>query len=84
MTTGSVIIAIVAIVAFTVMRIVRYNTEHAHHRRHEGPVVDDAEKIALRREVEELRERIHVLERIATDGGEAKRIAAEIENLRDK
>lgn len=84
MTTGGVIIAIVAILAFTVMRIVKYNTGYSHRRRHDGPTVDDAEKIALRHEVEELRDRIHVLERIATDGGEAKRIASEIENLRNK
>lgn len=42
-----------------------------------------------RRELAELRERIKVLERIATDGNsldarETKRIAAEIEALRDK
>ncbi len=47
---------------------------------------DDPE---TRREVEELRERIKVLERIATDGNtldsvETKRIAAEIEALREK
>jgi hypothetical protein len=44
---------------------------------------------AEKREVEELRERIKVLERIATDGNsldasETKRIAAEIEALRDQ
>lgn len=47
---------------------------------------DDPE---TRREIEELRERIKVLERIATDGNsldarETKRIASEIEALRDK
>ena len=47
---------------------------------------DDAE---TRREIEELRERIKVLERIATDSNsldarKTKRIAAEIEALRDK
>ncbi|WP_379552040.1 hypothetical protein ACRAQ7_07945 [Erythrobacter sp. W53] len=44
---------------------------------------------AAKREVEELRERIKVLERIATDNNsidaqETKRIAAEIDALRDK
>ena len=33
--------------------------------------------------VAELRERIKVLERIATDGGDTKRLADEIEKLRD-
>lgn len=38
----------------------------------------------LEREIEELRERLQVLERIATDGREAKAIAEEIESLREK
>ena len=45
---------------------------------------DDSEKLALRREVEELRERVKVLERIAIDGRGARAIADEIESLRDK
>ena len=51
-----------------------------------GPTPREKE---LEGEVESLRERIQVLERIATDGNsldatETKRIAAEIEALRDK
>lgn len=38
----------------------------------------------LQREVEELRERVKVLERIATEDRETKRLSAEIESLRDK
>lgn len=45
---------------------------------------NDAENLRLKSEVEELRERLHVLERIATDGHEAKNLSAEIEQLRDK
>jgi hypothetical protein len=41
-------------------------------------------KPALEREVEELRERIKVLERIATEDTETKRLSTEIERLRDK
>ena len=37
----------------------------------------------LEREVEDLRERIHVLERIATEDTESKRLSAEIESLRE-
>ena len=37
----------------------------------------------LQREVEDLRERLHVLERIATEDTEAKRLSAEIESLRE-
>ena len=45
----------------------------------EKPMVPDE----VKREVEELRERIKVLERIATEGGETKRLADEIDKLRD-
>jgi hypothetical protein len=38
----------------------------------------------LEREVEELRERVKVLERIATDGRETRLLSDEIEKLRDK
>jgi uncharacterized protein YlxW (UPF0749 family) len=37
----------------------------------------------LQREIEELRERVKVLERIATDGNDTKRLSDEIEKLRD-
>jgi Mg2+/citrate symporter len=39
---------------------------------------------ALKREVEELRERVKVLERIATDGRDTRLLSDEIEKLRDK
>ena len=42
------------------------------------------EEPALRKEVEELRERIKVLERIATDERSPRAIAAEIDSLRDR
>lgn len=77
-------VVIVAILSFTAMKIVAYNTRY---RRDVAPrAAPDADE---RREVEELRERIKVLERIATDGntldaGETRRIAAEIEALREK
>ena len=38
----------------------------------------------LQKEVESLRERIHVLERIATDGRQTRNLADEIESLRDR
>ena len=41
-------------------------------------------ELELQREVEALRERIHVLERIATDERHSRSIAAEIESLRDR
>ncbi|HEY8605272.1 hypothetical protein [Tsuneonella suprasediminis] len=84
----SAAVAIVAIIAFSVMRIVRYNTEHRGHRDNPAPE-NDAEKAALRHEVENLRERVRVLERIATDANssnalDSRRVADEIEALRDR
>lgn len=38
----------------------------------------------LQRELEELRERVKVLERIATDGRDTRRLSDEIEKLRDE
>lgn len=45
---------------------------------------NDAEKLMLKNEVAELRERIQVLERIATDGRQVDKLSAEIDQLRDK
>ncbi len=79
-------VIVVAIVAFAAMKIVRYNTQgHGRHDAAPSAETSDAE----RREIEELRERIKVLERIATDGNtldtsETRRISAEIEALREK
>lgn len=52
-------------------------------------MADSGTDAETNKEIEDLRERIKVLERIATDGNsldaqETKRIAAEIEALRDK
>ena len=67
------------------------------HDRHLGVVRDDdgnpvfppqpgekAETPEMRREVEQLRERIKVLERIVTDDARPRSLANEIENLREK
>lgn len=48
------------------------------------PADDDGAKLALQTEVEELRERVKVLERIATDERHPRAIAEEIESLRDR
>ncbi len=55
----------------------------------DNPVFPPRDEAASRREIEELRERIKVLERIATDGNsldgsETRRISQEIEALRDR
>ena len=79
-------VIMVAILAFTEM-------QKAKHRARNGITLDwmGGEKPvapptnpALEREVEELRERIKVLERIATEERETKLLSAEIESLREK
>ena len=60
--------------------------ESGNESRTPPPVTDDGQ---ARREIEELRERIKVLERITTDTNmiearETQRIAKEIEQLRDR
>lgn len=63
----------------------------AKHRARHGITVDHngTEKLTqrheaeLKREIEELRERIKVLERIATDGRDTRLLSDEIEKLRD-
>ena len=79
-------VVMVAIVAFTEM-------QKAKHRARNGIALDwmGGEKPiappsnpALEREVEELRERVKVLERIATEDRETKLLSAEIESLRKK
>ena len=80
------VVAIVGLVCFTEM-------QKAKHRAKNGIAVDwmGGEKPiapptnpALEREVEELRERVKVLERIATEDRETRKLSAEIESLREK
>ena len=79
------VVMIVAIIAFT-------EVQKAKHRARNGIAVDwmGGEKPiqrndpAQQREIEELRERIKVLERIATEDRETKLLSAEIESLREK
>ena len=80
------VVMIVALICVTEM-------QKAKHRAKNGIAVDwmGGEKPitpptnpALEREVEELRERVKVLERIATEDRETKMLSAEIESLREK
>lgn len=91
MTFWSAIVCIVAIVAFTAARIVRYAAGLGDHRDHKlrqrfghDPSRPSPREEQLAREVEDLRDRLAVLERIATEDRHGKAIAAEIESLRDK
>jgi hypothetical protein len=58
-----------------------------HRRRHGGgmePIADDAETRRLRDEVRTLKERIAVLERLATDDAGPRALEREIEALRSR
>lgn len=103
MSFWTAVVVIVAIVAFANIRIAKLHAQGDRSRRHFGPfarfnedhaapqdrALETPREHELEREVEQLRDRIHVLERIATDanslGGQHSRsIAAEIEALRDE
>jgi hypothetical protein len=83
------VIMVLGIVGMTqIARVLRakYNAQHGIITDRRGNVQqllqpNDKE---LQREVETLRERIKVLERIATDGRQTNNLAAEIESLRDR
>ena len=88
MSFWTAIVLIVAISTFSGVLIERYKAMGRIGER-KGADEDARVTAAEQREIMELRERIKVLERIATDGNsldaqETKRISAEIEALRDK
>lgn len=78
---GSTIVAIIAIIAFVIIRI---NRDRYRATSLQQPPVDPAYTASLEREVADLRKRLEVLERIATDEGETRRLSREIESLRDR
>jgi phage shock protein B len=76
------IVAIVAIVMFATVLKARYGYRR---RRDDSDTVeraDDGEAARLREEVKQLKERIHVLERITTERENS--LSREIEELRDR
>jgi hypothetical protein len=83
MTFWTAIVIIIAIVCGTELIKSKHRAQHGILRDgagNEKPAARiDAE---LQREVEQLRERVKVLERIATEDRETKQLSAEIERLR--
>jgi hypothetical protein len=92
MSTEIMVIIIVAIAVSGVVKLARIATgterQGRKHRHGAQALLDPAQpsprEQELQREVEDLRERIHVLERIATDGRQTHALAAEIESLRER
>lgn len=78
---GSTIVAVIAIIAFV---IIRTNRDRYRAGIMQQPPIDPAYTASLEREVSDLRKRLEVLERIATDEGENRRLSREIESLRDR
>ncbi len=89
--TGWAFVAIVAIVVWGIVQMSRNRAGSQQDPREwqDERTARDLHDAEAQQEIEELRERIRVLERIATDGNgpaarETRRIAAEIEALRDE
>jgi len=83
MSFWTAIVVIVAIIAFAEVIKTRHRSRHGISTDILGnEKVAQREDPALKREVEELRERVKVLERIATEERETKLLSAEIESLR--
>jgi hypothetical protein len=84
MSWAAAVVLIVLIVGVSEVLKARYRARHGISKDVMGNetvvLPDDG---ALRREVEELRERVKVLERIATEDPGARRLSAEIDALRD-
>jgi len=83
MSFGSVVVAIVAILAYTAIRIARMQNP-SHGGSGEGMAPSTIRERELQREIEDLRERIKVIERITTDAHKPQALAAEIESLRGR
>lgn len=89
---GTALVVIAGIGAFYSLRTQRIRAglpEHGLRRRdrHEqvaAPAQHSPREAELQREVEQLRDRVHVLERIATDGRNTRELADEIESLRGR
>jgi hypothetical protein len=86
MSFWTAVVIIVAIVALTEVIKSKHRARHGittDALGNEKPLAPPTNP-ALEREVQELRERVKVLERIATEDTETKRLSAEIESLREK
>lgn len=90
MSFWSALVAMTAILAFTAMRIARYRAGLGDPpSRHAGlgsatGAIGSSREAELRAELDKLRQRVAVLERIATEDRHSQAVAAEIESLRDR
>ena len=91
--TAIAIIVIVVMTSSTIVRLARIRNGTDRWSRRHGkyapqalldPAAPSPRELEQQREIADLRERLHVLERIATDGRQTHALAAEIESLRGK
>ena len=78
-----VFLTVIAGMIYSGWRSKHFAQNGAYEENGEVKHFDGPREKALEREVEELRERVKVLERIATDGRETRLLADEIDKLRD-
>ena len=76
------IVAIVAIVMFASVLRARYGFRNRRGSEDGAPVIETSETVRLRDEVQQLKERIKVLERITVE--KENSLSAQIEELRDR
>ncbi|MFN3468502.1 MAG: hypothetical protein ACK4G2_02630 [Novosphingobium sp.] len=84
MSFWSALVAIFAIIAWASIRMNRDRYRSGDGNGRQRAEADPAYIAALEREVADLRKRLEVLERIATEDGETRRLTREIEALRDQ
>ena len=80
MNAWTALVVVIAIAAFAMIRIERIRARD----RRPGEDILPAREEELQREITDLKKRLAVLERIATDDRQSKKIAHEIEALRDQ
>lgn len=86
MSWATAVVFIVAISAFASVMRARYHGRHGivEDRHGNQTALPRASEAELQREIVDLKKRLAVLERIATDDRQSKAIAQEIEQLRDR
>ena len=73
-----------AIILYVLLRAKHFSSMSLGAREGDDVAGRSGREAELEREVTELRERVKVLERIATDGRETRLLSDEIDKLRDK
>ena len=72
----------IIVVTLIIASVLRAKYSHRRHRDMDADPAEKVETLRLKDEVKQLKERIHVLERIATD--KESTLSRQIEELRDR